>query len=150
MLSLKVANNFTSLIPVVGNGLSNIVGGKIDKAEQAKANRVSEQEQRSYQAAYESELSKTKGGYVDAMELSAKGVPNWKDYMSAGIGGAMTGIGGILGGTKEVGQVGATVIDSSITEWLKSHVKHILFGFTGLLTLVLTVKMLRPKKRGRY
>lgn len=128
----KLANNFTSMIPIVGGVASNVVGGAIEKGEQKRAQKNADAEAFA-QAQIQQNMANTKS-YVEAETMKTN--PNIKDILQGALGGALTGTGQVLAGTTQAGQVGATVIDNSITTWLKENVLKVVAG-AGVLFLLI-------------
>lgn len=127
----KLANNFTSMIPVVGGMASNIVGGAIEKGEQKRAQKNIDLANANAQV--QQQMAETKS-YVEAEQMKTN--PNIKDILQGALGGALTGTGQVLAGTTQAGQVGATVIDNSITTWFKENILKVVAG-AGILFILI-------------
>lgn len=56
--------------------------------------------------------------------------PNFMDILTAGGAGALTSIGQTLGGSTTAGQAGASLVDSTLTAWLKANWWKVLLGLS--------------------
>ena len=132
----KLANNFTSMIPFVGGLTQNLVGGAIDKGEQKHAEKEANKQlemQRAAQAQYEASIA-NQNSYTGAVQ--ARDNPNIGDILQGALGGALSGAGGVVAPSHTAGQVGGTLINSSVTEWLKQSWWKLLIGVTLLGSVI--------------
>lgn len=77
--------------------------------------------------------------------------PDIGDILEGALGGALGGAGAVLGGSKDVAETGANVIDNTIGVWLQKNWLKLLGG-TVLLTgvVIAIVKLFGGKKRTGY
>lgn len=102
-----------SFVPVVGKFADKGVQifNKVDQKRQAQK----------FAQAQANVMAVAEQGGASALASMAKENPNIGDILMGGAGGALSGMGQVLGGSTTAGQAGATLAQSTLKEWFKKH-----------------------------
>lgn len=152
---VKTVKNFGSFIPVVGGVVSTVVG-KLSDAHEAK---VAEREQTAQAEQAQTDYNKAmqdayaQGQSTVQAQETAKNVmvaknPNIGEILTGAAGGALAGAGGVLAGSSQAGQAGATLVDNTMSVWLKRNWLKLVGGILGAaLVIFFFTKMLKGGTR---
>lgn len=119
--------------------LSGVIDSQMAKREEEKAMREAEQQAQAELAqstAYQDLSNTHKLEAIQNLASANLNKATIKDIANAALGGALTGAGGAIAGTNTVGDVGAKVVDSTISAWFKKHWLKLVGGIVALVVLV--------------
>jgi len=119
-------------VPGIGG---SIIGNLQAQHEQKKADAQAQADANRAQAEYNAVQTKLA---LDSSLLTntANGTtsnPNIGQILIGAAGGALAGAGGVLAPSQTTGQIGASAVDSTISEWFKKHIMHIGIGVSVIV-----------------
>ena len=154
---VKVTSKFGSFIPIIGGPLSSVVGTLSDNHESKKFQRQQNEQQSLAQADYDKalQLAQSQGSTPSEAQKIASDVmvsrnPNIREVLTAGAGGALTSIGNVLGGSSTIGNTGATIVDSTISSWLKKNWLKMIGFILGSTTIIFIFIKILGNKSTKY
>jgi len=124
---VKVVGKAATFVPVVGDMAGGIIEG-------AQAAHYAKKEQRQAEAEAAAMMNQQPKGIINTME--AKNNPTFMDILQGAGGGALTGAGQVLAGSSTAGTAGATLVDSTLSEWFKKNWMKVVVGAGALFGLI--------------
>lgn len=147
---LKKKINLRNLVKTVGavGSFVPVVGKFADKGVQI-FNKVDQKRQaQKYAQAQANIQAVAESGGSSAVASMMKSDPNIGDILMGGAGGALAGMGQVLGGSTTAGQAGASVVQNTLKEWFKQHWWKVAIGVT-ILGGVIYLAVRKGNKAGR-
>ena len=144
--AVKLASKVSAFVPGAGGIIAGMAQEHMDKRAAKKAEQQAIRDAQAQIPQFDQMSNTEKVDVVNQMAMKGVGI---KDVLSGALGGALTGAGTALAGDTNIQNAGATVVDGTITAYLKKNWLKVL-GILGVATtfVILLTRSLKPK-RGR-